>query len=170
MSRPVHINPLRWFTDGEGGLEFIESFGTPVPADLLEEARAAHYPDVGEVLAVLKAEGLAARCLFALSVDGVLVADPLPGRDERPPGDHLGGLSIAVAGERQRVRGDEPASGLTCRAPAEGAAERAVSALADAFGPQVIRAGGIGDLLVVAPGSAPDRVRARRTGREPADG
>ena len=169
MSRTVHINPLRWFTDGEGGLEFVESFGTPVPADLLEEARAAHYPDVGEVLAVLRAEGLAARCLFDLMVDGAHVVDPLPGREGGPPGDHLGGLSVAVAGERLRVRADEPASGLTCRAPAEGAVERAVAALADAFGPQVIWAGEIGDVLVVPPGLPADRVREGLTGCDLAD-
>ncbi|MFE3204645.1 hypothetical protein [Embleya sp. NPDC059237] len=169
MSHTVHINPLRWFTDGEGGLEFVESFGTPVPADLLEEARAASYPQVGDLLGVLRGEGLSARCWFSLWVDGAEVADPLPERPGGGDGDHLGGLALAVAGERKRIGADEPASGLTCRAPGEGAVERAVVALAEAFGPQVMWAGDVGEVVVVPPGWTADRVRRGRAGCDMAD-
>ncbi|MYS79007.1 hypothetical protein [Embleya scabrispora] len=169
MSHTVHINPLRWFTDGEGGLEFVESFGTPVPADLLEEARAASYPGVGDVLAVLRGEGLSARCWFTLWVDGAEVPDPLPARPGSADGDHLGGFAVAVAGERKRIGADEPASGLTFRAPGAGAAERAVAALAEAFGPQVMWAGDVGDVVVVPPGLTAAQVRERRIGCDMAD-
>ncbi|MET7300604.1 hypothetical protein [Embleya sp. NPDC005575] len=169
MSHTVHINPLRWFTDGEGGLEFVESFGTPVPADLLEEARAASYPGVGDVLAVLRGEGLSARCWFTLWVDGAEVPDPLPARPGAADGDHLGGFAVAVAGERKRIGADEPTSGLTFRAPGAGAAERAVAALAEAFGPQVMWAGDVGDVVVVPPGLTAAQVRERRMGCDMAD-
>jgi hypothetical protein len=169
MSHTVHINPLRWFTDGEGGLEFVESFGTPVPADLLEEARAASYPGVGDLLAVLRGEGLSARCWFSLWIDGTEVRDPLPERPGAVDADYLGGLAVAVAGARQRMGADDPASGLTCRSPGKGAAERAVAALAEAFGPQVMWAGDAGDVVVVPPGLTAEQVAARRTGCHMAD-
>ncbi|WP_406280126.1 hypothetical protein [Embleya sp. NBC_00896] len=169
MSSTVHINPLRWFTDGEGGLEFVESFGTPVPADILEEARAASYPGVGDLLAVLRSEGLSARCWFSLWVDGAEVPDPLPERPGAGDRDRLGGLAVAVAGDRKRMGAEDPASGLTCRAAGEGAVERAVAALAEAFGPQVMWSGDIGDIVVVPPGWTAQQVRDRRVGCDMAD-
>lgn len=180
--RTVHVNSLRWFASAAGGTEFVRAHDDGLDDATVSLALTTPYPSAKHVLRVLEAAGVGADCWFI--VDGPLDAErtesasvgPTDGALTRalPPvsGDApLGGLTLVVGDEadrgdspdRRRVAPDAAVAGLICDTPAPDAIPRTAQALADAFGPQVVWADDLAEVMLVRPGMTVDQVRTRWT-------
>ncbi|NUU20577.1 MAG: hypothetical protein HOV68_03530 [Streptomycetaceae bacterium] len=158
MSRTVHVNALRWFAERDGGAEFVRSHGDALDDEALTRSLTAPYPDALQIVSTLRAAGVGADCWFTLA-DTTGGTGPVLASDAAPVS--LGGLSLSVGGDRERIAAHVAVTGLTCREPDDEAITRAALALAQAFGPQVIWDDTLADVMLVHPDTPPDHVRTR---------
>jgi hypothetical protein len=187
--RTVHVNSLRWFASAAGGTEFVRAHDDGLDDATVALALTTPYPGAQHVLRTLEAAGVAADCWFV--VDGSSGAVPADGasggtvngsitRALPPVSDDvpLGGLTLVVGDDadrdgspdRTRLAPDAAIAGLICDAPAPDAIPRTAQALADAFGPQVVWADDLTEVMLVRPGMTVDQVRARWTRGQADDG
>ncbi|WTW93217.1 hypothetical protein OG216_07425 [Streptomycetaceae bacterium NBC_01309] len=157
MSTTVHVNSLRWFAEQDGGAEFVRSHGDHLDDDAIARAQALAYPDAIQVVTILRESGVGAECWFTLSAPDTAQGLLDPGSDTAS----LGGLALSVGGDREHISAHVAVTGLTCTGPDDEAIARAATALARAFGPQVVWDDGLADVMLVDSDTPIESIRAR---------
>lgn len=154
MSATVHINPLRWFAERDGGPEFVRTHGNVLPDAAIRDALATPYPEARQVVTALRI--VRTTHLFTLSFDA-----PEPSPTPAVDTPTLGAVSLAVPGNRDLIPPQATVTGLTCTAPDDEAVILAARALADTVGPQVVWDDTLTDVMLVDPDSPLADIRAR---------